>query len=133
MAKETVRKTWWRTLFHHYYMSKDTPKMWNRSDLTDQDIDLLFEEINRNQDDQYKTLSTFFVDPRTVDENKQSTGETPRTPVILLIDSTKISVPKSADFHLQKSSFFKSGHKMTRESITDTTGWVQFINFLISM
>ena len=27
VAKETVRKTWWHTLFHHYYMSKDTPKM----------------------------------------------------------------------------------------------------------
>ena len=37
-----------------------------------------------------------------------------------------MSVPKSKDFHLQKSTFFKSGHKITRESITDTSGTVVY-------
>ena len=40
--------------------------------------------------------------------------------------STKIRVPKSGDFHLQKSSFFKGDHKITRESITDVTGRVLY-------
>ena len=86
VGKETVRKTWWRTLFHHFHMNKDTPKMWNRPNLTDQDIDNIFEEINEYQDEQYKKLSSFFVDPRTIDANGQSTGAAPRTPVVLLID-----------------------------------------------
>ena len=42
---------------------------------------------------------------KTEDPTKQS-----RIPLAILIDSTKIEVPKSADFQHQKSTFFKEGN-----------------------
>ena len=71
-------------------MSKDVPKIWNSPDLTAQIIDGVFDEINARQDSQYKKLSSFFIDPRTVDQNGERNNAIPRTPVVLLIDSTKI-------------------------------------------
>ena len=131
----------------------------------DEEIDRVFDQIYEEQDPQYKRLCQFVEDPRWVTfflfiyliyfimknvvyKNRKMEDPTrvSRIPLAMLIDSTKIEVPKSADFQHQKSTHFKdgkvyfenrfepfelslllfSGHYITRESITDCQGTVLY-------
>ena len=82
-------------IFHQY------PKIWTKSNVTEAELNRVYEALNSNLDPIYEALLPKFEDPRP--------GVTGAKPCILIVDSTKIQIGKAQDRNFQSSTW--SAHK----------------------
>ena len=103
--------------FHHI------PPKWTDESTTDDDIDLIFEELNSNLDPMFEEIRKRFKDPNP---------ETDLQPVILLVDSTKFKTVKSRDREKQNAmwSKHKGYHCLTVTHITSLDGTIVWCSCL---
>ena len=130
-------------IIYQYDSSLRIPKAWTKSDLTDEQRDQIYEEINSTLDPFHETLRQAFEDPT----------ENGREACLILMDSSKFLTEKTFDkalqvltanhnnypcrmqFLINLSSFQwmmffdpKSGHYLMYTIATSVTGEIVFIS-----
>ena len=109
----TVHSIFLEVCMFQFVTGNRIPRLWTKPNLSDEEKDQCFEQI-ANQDPFYKKLLKKFKDP--LEKGREGVG--------LCIDSTKIPIQSSRDFHWQKSTYYgpKNENFITMTNITSFDG-----------